>query len=159
MIIRKQPKKVDATEVTSFKSQHKLDDSASQAAVADNQFKNVAYYYGRYSKTFVNTDTECSSVDKIHKRNKRISIEINSPLSDGHSTDSNSPEVRQTKAPRKSVRRMDSEKLMAIKKCREDTSPFTDQRLDSFGKDSKRISDYKRDMEALFNEINRKDRS
>jgi hypothetical protein len=48
---------------------------------------------------------------------------------------------------------------MAVQKCREDTSPFVDQRLDSLGKDSKRISDYKREMEALFHEINRKDRS
>lgn len=107
-------------------------------------------------------------MDKIHSRKarkSRISIEINSPSSEGHSTDSESPEVRKMLAPRKTKRKLESEnftsKVINIHKCekRSSGSPFNDERLGSFGKSSKLISDYKKDMEALFNEINKKERS
>jgi hypothetical protein len=131
-IIRKAPKKLSLAEVTSFQSQHQ---------VSNDDFKKIANFYRGYSKTFI--DTDCHSVDKVTKihqealkqRTNRISIEINSPGS-GHSTDSNSPDFRQMKAPRK-IRRMLNRDSMVIniKKCekRNSNSPFEDQRLKSLG--------------------------
>jgi hypothetical protein len=84
----------------------------------------------------------------------------------GNSTDSNSPEIKIIKAPKKFPLKVSGQatfKNLKIMRCppvhKKSKSPFQDDRLINQGMgDSRRLSNYKRDMESLFKEVDNKDR-